>query len=104
MRKLVAACLCILPWPGAGPVAAHDAPMGWSYPASCCSNQDCRPARAAEVRETRDGYLIVSTGELVPLTDRRVKDSPDGDFHLCQQGGDFDHGHVLCLFRPPNAF
>ena len=83
---------------------AHQAPSGWQYPHACCSNQDCKPASHVEVRETRAGYLVVATGELVPLTDSRVKDSPDGDYHLCQQGGDFDHGRVLCLFRPPNSF
>lgn len=85
---------------------AHEAtngggqPMGWTYPFSCCSNQDCRPARPGEVRETVDGYRLTSTGETVPYGDRRVKDAPDGAFHVCQQGGDFDHGRVLCLFVP----
>lgn len=88
------------------PLAArgHEAPKGWTYPWECCSNQDCKPTSAVEVRETRGGYLVVATGEIVPLTDKRVKDSPDGDYHICQEGGDFDHGKVLCLFHPPQSF
>lgn len=85
-------------------VKAHEAPTGWQYPYECCSNQDCKPASHVEVRETRGGYLVVATGEVVPLMDRRVKDSPDGDFHICQVAGDFEHGKVLCLFRPPQSF
>jgi len=89
---------------------AHEAtntagqPLGWSYPLSCCSLTDCRPAASNEVRETANGYRLVTTGEVVPYTDRRVKDSPSGDFHVCQQGGDFDKGRVLCLFRPARGF
>ena len=96
----------------AGVVAgrAHEAtntagqPLGWSYPLSCCSLTDCRPAASSEVRETANGYRLVTTGEVVAYADRRVKDSPDGTFHVCQQGGDFDKGRVLCLFRPARGF
>jgi hypothetical protein len=84
------------------PTAAQ--PEGWSYPMSCCSLMDCRQASEGEVRETQDGYLLTTTGEVVPYMDRRVKDSPDGLFHTCQVGGDFETGRVLCLFRPPRGF
>lgn len=79
-------------------------PLGWNYPLSCCSLKDCRPARSDEVRETSQGYRLSSTGEVVGYLDKRVKDSPSGDFHVCQQGGDFDNGRVLCLFRPSRGF
>lgn len=88
---------------------AHEAPksvsqpLGWLYPYACCSTIDCRPATEGEVRETPNGYLMSATGEVVPYTDKRVKDSPDGLFHTCQQGGNFDTGRVLCLFRPPRG-
>lgn len=87
-----------------GVAMAHKAPTGWSYPLSCCSNIDCREAKDREVRETADGYVLTSTGEAVAYSDRRVKQSPDGRFHVCQQGGDFDHGRILCLFAPPRGF
>lgn len=83
---------------------AHDAPLGWNYPFVCCSNQDCRPAKPDEIKETAAGYLVISTGEVVGYSDKRIRDSPDGLYHLCQQNGDFDRGRVLCLFRPPQSF
>jgi len=96
----VVTCLAVL----TVPALAHDAPLGWKYPLSCCSNKDCRQAADREVRETAAGYLLVTTGEVIPYGDHRVKDSPDGLFHACQQNGDFDKGRVLCLFAPPRAF
>lgn len=86
-----------------GQAGAHEAPTGWSYPLLCCSSIDCREAADREVRETVAGYQVASTGEVVPYGHRRIKDSPDGRFHLCQQGGDFDKGRVLCLFVPPRG-
>lgn len=86
-----------------GAVFSHEAPTGWSYPPLCCSNQDCRQADPREVRETPDGYLLVTTGEVVPYLNYRVKQSPDGLFHVCQQAGNFDSGRILCLFAPPRG-
>lgn len=94
----------------AAQAGAHEAtsasgqPMGWSYPANCCSLRDCRPAKDSEVRETRTGYLLTSTGEMVSYGDKRIKDAPDGLFHVCQQGGNFDSGRILCLFIPPRSY
>lgn len=85
---------------GAGRARAHEAPAGWSYPLMCCSNQDCKPALRGEIRETREGYTLTTTGEFVPHGDRRIKPiSQDGEIHVCQQGGDFDHGRILCLLN-----
>lgn len=97
---LLAACVLSIPaFPN-----AHEAPMGWSYPLYCCSNRDCHQVRDADVKETSAGYVLVATGETVPYRDRRVKDSPDGMFHVCQQAGDFDKGRILCIFVPPRSF
>lgn len=79
---------------------AHEAPTGWTYPWSCCADQDCRPVAEEDIREGPDGYLIVGTGEVVPYRDERVKDSPDGLFHWCAGGED----KTICLFRPPRGF
>lgn len=94
----------------AGMALAHEAqptaaqPLGWSYPWSCCSNQDCRETKTGEVRETPSGYLIVATGETVPYQDKRIKDSPDGELHVCAHKAGLDAGKVICLFAPPRGF
>lgn len=95
----------------AGRLYAHDAPTGWTYPISCCSGVDCRevgdaftPNADVRVFETATGYQISSTGEVIPYTDRKVRFSPDGRFHLCCAGADFEACRLLCLFAPPRGF
>ena len=91
---------------GVGLAAAHDAPKGWTYPFSCCSDYDCRPVTAGRegiVQERPEGYVIATTGEVVPYSDARVKHSPDGDFHWCSVAGKAD-GRTICLFVPPRSF
>lgn len=89
---------------------AHEAtntagqPLGWQYSFSCCSDKDCKPVAAGEVRETPQGYLLVKTGEVVGYQDTRIKDSPDGTFHVCQVAGDFEKGRILCIYRPSRGF
>jgi hypothetical protein len=94
-----------------GVVYPHEAtnvqgqPLGIPYPISCCSLQDCRPTIDGEVKETPQGYTLVSTGEFVPHGDRRIKPFPaDGKIHVCQQAGNFDSGRILCLLVPPPSF
>src|SRR5882724_2771763 len=85
------------------PAFAHDAtptaamPQGWSYPFACCANYDCRTAHTGEVLEKPEGYVIAGTGEVVPMTDKRVKDSPDGEFHWCAHQAGLDAGKTICL-------
>ncbi|MBZ9694104.1 MULTISPECIES: hypothetical protein [unclassified Mesorhizobium] len=89
---------------------AHDAkptaakPQGWSYPFACCANYDCRATHTGEVLEKPEGYVIAGTGEVVPMTDKRVKDSPDGEFHWCAHQAGLDAGKTICLFVPPRSF
>lgn len=91
-----------------GTAMAHEAtngqPLGWTYSFACCSNQDCKPVAAGEVRETPEGYLLVKTGEVVGYQDTRVKESPDGTFHVCQVAGDFDAGRILCIYAPGRGY
>ena len=87
----------------AAPALAHDAPSGWIYPLECCSNYDCREVEKAEVEEGPLGYVIRTTGEVIPMTDAKVKMSPDGEFHWCSRGGKQD-GATICLFVPPRGF
>lgn len=96
------------------PTAAQ--PEGWSYPYSCCSGVDCRQVEETQrgaalklfnnkptVSETREGYKISTTGEVIAFGDSRLKDSPDGEFHWCSVAGAND-GRTICLFVPPRSF
>lgn len=83
---------------------AHDAPSGWSYPFSCCSNTDCREAPEGTIGETPAGYLYKLTGDTVKYQgDARLRRSPDGRFHICTVAGELK-GRTLCLFAPPRSF
>lgn len=81
---------------------AHDAPKGWRYDLSCCSNMDCRPVPASAVHERPEGYVIAATGEVIPYSDKRIKQSPDGDLHWCSVGGKPD-SRTICLYVPPKG-
>jgi hypothetical protein len=85
------------------PSQAHQAPSGWAYPLSCCSNQDCREVAGQAISERPEGYVIRGTGETLSYADRRIKDSPDGEFHWCSAAGD-ENGRTICLFVPPRSF
>ena len=83
-----------------GQVSAHDAPTGWKYPWACCSNMDCQQVQSSAVLEKPQGYVIQSTGEVVGYRDKRIKDSPDGEYHWCAHQAGLDAGHTICLFVP----
>lgn len=85
------------------PAAGHDAASGWAYPLSCCSGYDCREVSDAAVLEGPKGYVIKVTGEVIPMTSRKVRPSPDGEFHWCSVAGR-DDGATICLFVPPRSF
>ncbi|WP_245501700.1 hypothetical protein [Mesorhizobium sp. M2A.F.Ca.ET.067.02.1.1] len=86
----------------------HDAaptpalPLGWSYPFACCANYDCEAVPESSVIEGARGYEIRKTGELIPMSDKRVKDSPDGQFHWCAHRA--ADGRTICLFVPPRSY
>lgn len=85
---------------------AHEAVSGWSYPMQCCSGYDCRPIggsesdKAERVYETALGYRFLTSDEVIPYGDPRVKVSPDGEYHWCTVQGKSD-GKTICLFVPP---
>lgn len=101
---------------------AHQAPTGWEYPLNCCSNKDCAEISAEYVKEGPDGITItLPVGShpmvthwpvryAVPYSDSKIKDSPDGVWHICLrqqmilQGGARLGGDLLCLFQPPRGF
>lgn len=82
---------------------AHEAKSGWRYPYACCSDRDCREVSNTAVTEGPEGYVIRVTGEVLPYTDKRVRNSPDGVFHWCSVAGKMD-GRTICLFVPPRSF
>lgn len=90
-------------------VAAHDAiqtaamPQGWSYPYSCCSGYDCREVPASSVREWKGSYVVKNTGEVLMHNDPRLRNSPDGRYHWCSEGGS-DFTKTICLWVPPPAY
>jgi hypothetical protein len=84
--------------------SAAGQPLGWSYPWACCSNMDCKMVDALAVSERPEGYVIESTGEVVAYSDKRVKDSPDGEYHWCAHQKGLDAGRTICLFVPPKGF
>lgn len=102
---------------GLGLGFAHDAPTGWSYPFTCCSNYDCRSVTASsrdmfgapvpgvitEPSATNPNYVINRTGEQIGPDDSRIRMSPDGDYHWCSVAG-ADDGRTIYLFVPPRAF
>ena len=100
--RFLAAIFC-LPLVHVVPSAAHDAPRGWTYPLACCSDFDCREVAEADVVEGPQGYVIKVTGEVIPMTSRKVRNSPDGQFHWCSVAGKAD-GKTICLFVPPRAY
>ncbi|QPC93303.1 hypothetical protein [Mesorhizobium sp. INR15] len=93
----------------ATPACAHDAkptaamPQGWTYPFSCCSGYDCREVSQTSISERPDGYVIKGTGEVVAYSDKRIKNSPDGEYHWCSVAGSND-GKTICLFVPPSSY
>ena len=88
---------------------AHDAlptaaqPLGWSYPFSYCSGYDCREIASKAISERPEGYVIQGTGEVVTYNDKRIRHSPDGEFHWCSVAGAND-GRTICLFVPPRSY
>lgn len=86
------------------PASAHDAPAGWSYPFACCANYDCQEVSSRAISERPEGYVVQTTGEVVGYRDKRVRNSPDGEFHWCAHKSGLDAGKTICLFVPPRGF
>lgn len=87
--------------PSAG---AHDAKSGWTYPLACCSDYDCREVADADVLERPGGYVIRMTGEVIPMTSRKIRHSPDGKVHWCCDPKRPKDCKTICLFMPPRSF
>lgn len=99
------------------PAHAHEAPSGWSYDAACCSGHDCAMVRPSAIHEGPNGITItLKAGEhpmlIGPFTafvgndSRKLKESPDGEWHVCMgrqwrmRDGNFSDGAIYCVYRP----
>jgi hypothetical protein len=80
------------------PVAAHS-----FYHYECCHDRDCWPLEPAEIRETPQGWVIEGLSQPIPYDWPKVKESPDGRYHLCTTTGTTS-GLPLCLYVPPASF
>jgi hypothetical protein len=79
---------------GSSPALAHS----W-YPASCCSDKDCRPLveeKGETVTESEDGWTLWD-GRIIARG--IVQLSPDRQFHLCET----PTKRILCFFAPPGG-
>lgn len=99
MRDIFLLLMCVTPTLA----LAHDAPAGWVYPSSCCSNLDCREVSHAAVSERPQGFVMDATGEVTPYKDRRIRSSPDGEYHWCTPAG-LNQGKTICLFVPDRGY
>lgn len=82
---------------------AHEAPSGFRYLSSCCSDQDCRPADPGEIVPVSGGWHVVPSNLYVVSNDHRIHESPDGRFHICNiRAGDRTSG-FWCLYIPAHG-
>lgn len=110
MRKLLLALLFV-----PGMAFAHNAPMGWQYPLSCCRGTemggDCSPIPSSTVHTGPAGFEItlhygdhplVKQGETIHFTVPygQEKQSPDGIDHLCFNP---NTRHLYCFFTGPRG-
>ncbi|NVP57577.1 hypothetical protein [Mycoplana rhizolycopersici] len=71
------------------------------YDIECCSGIDCKPVPDGEIKATKEGWLIRTTGEIIKYNSWPVKHSPDGHFHRCAGLGDFSpRGRTQCIYVP----
>jgi hypothetical protein len=60
----------------------------------CCGDNDCSMVPAGDVKGTPNGWLIESSGELVPYSE--THSSEDGEFWRCER---YDESR-RCFFAP----
>lgn len=107
MRILAFLSLLLAIGAGSEAVRAHQAMSGWTYPLSCCADNDCAQIDPSAVRETSGGYVVTiapgshpmwradrSAPLIIRVLYRDAKVSPDGRWHICLNGA----GDLLCFF------
>lgn len=71
------------------------------YELDCCSDKDCAPYPTEHVTVEPGGYRL-HTGELIGYHDPRIRQSPDGHFHLCAISlSPGENPLVRCFYIPP---
>ena len=60
--------------------SAHQAPSGWSYDMSCCSNEDCHPVEVDQVEDLGGGRWRYDG---LTFEGSQVRPSKDNRFHVC---------------------
>ena len=87
---------------------SHARAHSW-YEPDCCSVDDCRPAKAGEVKETPQGYLVQGK-YLIPYESPKVRQGKDSDLHICiapvHPDVAFQKGEVsvVCIYEPIRSF
>lgn len=64
----------------------------------CCNLQDCRD-ETSNIEETQDGFLVKSTGEVIPEA-RVIWRAPPGEWWRCRYLAGPNEGKTRCLIGP----
>lgn len=64
----------------------------------CCNLQDCRE-ETSNIEETKGGFLVKSTGEIIPQ-ERVIWRAPAGEWWRCRYLGGEKEGKTRCLIGP----
>lgn len=100
MRRVILTAMCFAAMTGAN---AHDWYENKVDPVTnfkCCGGRDCRPIPQSSVQSRADGgYLYLPDGFNIPRD--RVQESPDDQYHICENNYVITHQPYLrCFFAP----
>lgn len=85
------------------PARAHDAPTGWRFDLSCCSNRDCGEVPPEWISEGPNGVTVKPTGEVLKYGDTRLKMSKDERTYWCRPPGD-PNPRTICVYLPDRGY
>jgi hypothetical protein len=63
----------------------------------CCNQHDCEPVSADDVKENGVGFVLISSGDVIPYAEAQV--SGDHQYWRCRR----PNKTVRCFFYPPPA-
>lgn len=106
-----------------GRAKAHQAPSGWEYDPSCCSNKDCAPLPPGAVQVTPTGYVVTvrpqDNNQLIetkvyqiPFRTTGLRISGDELYHICispqywrqtNDGDQLSGGSWICFYVAPSG-
>jgi hypothetical protein len=80
---------------------AHEAPSGWHYPSSCCSEGDCHPVSCGAIKEIEGGVEFLG----LKFVNDQIKKSEDGFCHVCVgvYGPEMGQRTPHCVFMTPRT-